>query len=390
VDSDDARRAETEQEVVELTPRQRRVPGWLLVVAVLVVLGGLARLEQGKNPSTATPAPPSSPSRSAIQFGSTSPPVEPSPSPVRPVVVNLGRQLLGVTAGWELYVRRADEVVRIQLALGRVTRTPVPTLASGSAVTFVAVSGGVVVRPWDNVPGYFVRDGEPARPVDAASGQVFPGPVPDELWAMDADGRALSSIGLDGGLTGRSIRLPAADQWWPVAADGAGSVIVRGIGGDYVARPDGLHRISTGNVVAVGRTGWLAVECDARARCATVAIDRRTGARRHLGVAPVGSRSDGLIAPDGSFAVVYAFNRSSVAIHLVDLASGADHRLDVALSPDVPVAGTLAWSPDSRWLFAISGGQVVAIDLRTRAVRSLEVLVQIGEADQLAVWPGGR
>jgi len=382
---------ETEQDVVELTPRRRRVPGWLLVVAVLVVLGGLARLEQGKSSSTATPVSPSSASPSVVPFDPTSPPVQPSPSPVRPRVENLGHRLLGVTAGWELFARRSDEVVRIQLALGRVTHTPVPALNGSEAVAFVAASDRVLVRPWNNVPGYVVRDGAAARELGADAGHrgpMYPGPDADHLWVLNEDGGALSLIGLDGARAGRSIPLPASDQWWPAAADGAGYVVVRGIGGDYVARPEGLQRISTGSVIAGGTTGWLAVECDAHARCAKVVIDRSTGVRQRLGGAPSAAvQPAGLIAPDGSFAAVYTFTSSQgsggMTMHLIDLASGTHRRLPVIVTPDSALDATMAWSPDSRWLFAISEGRLVVIDPRSGAVGDLGVA--LGPVEQLAV-----
>jgi hypothetical protein len=64
---------------------------------------------------------------------------------------------------------------------------------------------------------------------------------------------------------------------------------------------------------------------------------------------------------------------SRVSLHLVNLSTGADHAIDLPGGP-FPSDQTLAWSPDGRWLFAVSGrGQLVAIDARSFQVAHLGV-----------------
>src|ERR1700690_48153 len=62
-----------------------------------------------------------------------------APAPPPPMRVPFaGHRLLGVTAGWELFARGPDDLLRIQLAQGRITRTYVPPLETASPdVAFV-------------------------------------------------------------------------------------------------------------------------------------------------------------------------------------------------------------------------------------------------------------
>ncbi len=401
MDSDDVRGAETaaetgQDDVVALQPRRRRLPGWLLIVAALVALGGLARLEQSRNPSAVTtpsPTPTSSPSEA--QLPGTSRPVSPSASPVRPQVAELGHRLLGITGTWELFARGPDELVRIQPAIGRVTRTPVPALNSDGGASLIVGSDRVVILPWDQVDGYVVRDGAAAREVPAGAlqhGAIVAGPDADHLWVRSGrDDSVLSLVGLDGAEAGPSITLPR-EVPWALAADRTGYVVARGVGGDYVARPDGLHRITTGSVVAIGPTRWLVVECDDQARCGSVVIDRATGTRRSLSGRPADtSPPPGLIAPDGSRAAVYrssdADGSSPPAMHLIDLASGTDRAVGVSLDPTSGAEQSMVWSPDSRWLFTPTSGRLVAVDARTGQVRDLGV--SLPRVEQVAVRAAG-
>jgi hypothetical protein len=97
-----------------------------------------------------------------------------------PVTVrNLDHSLLGVSSGWELFGRSDGEVIRVQPARGRITRTRVPALASTGPVTFVVTATSAMIRPIDSVPGLLVPDGHPARqmPTDVSTGgPLFPGP----------------------------------------------------------------------------------------------------------------------------------------------------------------------------------------------------------------------
>jgi hypothetical protein len=293
-------------------------------------------------------------------------------------VTEAGHRLLGVRAGWELLGYGPRRAVRVQLARGRVTQTVVPVLASTGPFSFVAGPSQVIIRPWDVEPGYLVPDGQPARPLPSVLGQggeTLPGPRPGEVWVQKT-AMSLTLTRLDGGQTGVSIRLPAGG-WWLASPNGRGDVLLSGVGEIYDVWPGGSRRIG-GMLAAVGPTRWLTVNCNRPHRCTDVVIDPATGAQRQLGGPPVASVSaaaPGVIAPDGATAAVFRVTAGGqVTLHLLNLATGADQRIAVPLGPALVRAGTLAWSPDSRWLFVIdTHGGLAAVNAATQRVEGLGV-----------------
>ena len=263
----------------------------------------------------------------------------------------------------------------------------------------------MIIRPLDFVPGYLVPDGRPARElrgVLANGGPVFPGPAPGQVWVQAGSGDhvSLSLARMDGTTLGASFTVPGDDSLLMASlADGSGYVLVPGAGGWYDARPGAFHLVTTGAVAAVGPTRWLAVECHGTTRCAAVVIDSASGARRilpgnalpwwHAGAAIF----PGTISPDGSTAAVFRTgNAGTSTLHLIDLTSGADDQLAVQGSPG---AGTTAWSPDSRWLFAaaspVQARTLLAINARTRRVADLGVtLPQVSQVAVESTPPAGQ
>jgi hypothetical protein len=62
-----------------------------------------------------------------------------------------------------------------------------------------------------------------------------------------------------------------------------------------------------------------------------------------------------------------------VTLHLLSLVTGADERIAVPLE-QAANTGTLAWSPDSRWLFVITAhGGLAAVNASTQQVQGLGV-----------------
>jgi hypothetical protein len=304
-------------------------------------------------------------------------------------VVSGGRHpLLGVRARWELFGRGTDSVVRIELAQGRVTTTPLPPLSSSGPITFIATSTGAMVRPLDAVPGYAIPDGKPAAelpgPLDA-TGPVLPGPDLGHVWIPRADGAqtvaGMALVGLDGRLAGVSVHFPANSAGF-APPDGAGYMTVYAPGGVYDIRPGFIHRITTGAVLATGPTGWLTLECDEVLRCSMAVIDRSTFARRSL-TGSTTANASGVISPDGRMAAIYTEEPGpNGAVHLIDLSTGADHPLGVSATGD---DGTFVWSPDSRWLF------VAGTDFRLHAFdatgKDHDLGVGLPALNQLAVRP---
>ncbi|TAM89755.1 MAG: hypothetical protein EPN43_06605 [Jatrophihabitans sp.] len=369
--------------------RPRRVPrrlrvlilaGAALAAATLLTLRETGVGRPAASPTAATP-PPASPPRTAAGHPATGGAI----TTVR--VVDAGHPLLG-GGNWELFGLGPGVVVRIQPELGRVTATPIPALMSSGPVSFVVTDAGAIVRPVDVVPGYRVPDGADPVALTAPfdSGPLFPGPDGHLVWTAgadsdpDSDPPSLVLLPPDGGpVPGlpQEIALPAGSS--PLAAnpDGAGYVMVAGVGGTYDATPDGLRRITTGSVLAGGRTGWLVDECDDRHRCSLALVDRADWSRHPVAVSAAGIDPDrtGLLAPDGAFAAVFATSAAGAGSRLVvlDLATRSTTRVTLSGAAS-PEPGTLAWSPDGRWLFVLHGtGRLAAVDPRTGEVADLGV-----------------
>jgi hypothetical protein len=302
-----------------------------------------------------------------------------TPSPPAPAVqtTTLGRPVLRVPAGWELFARGPGVMVRVQLAAGKITRTLVPQLNSSGPVSFVVGPDRAIIRPLDFVPGYEVRDGKPAHDLSGvfgSGGVALPGPDHGHLWVQSGAGRSASMllVGFDGRRTRTSIPFPVGGTF--PTSDAAGYLLFELTGGVYRATPEGLRRVTAGQVLAAGPTRWLTLECDSRHNCTPTVIDRSTGHRHALPVA-ISRYSGGVISPDGRTAAMFRAEFTGyLALHLIDLATGADRGTGVALAPPSDPQGPFVWSPDSRWLFAAdSHEQLTVIDNRTGRVHFLGV-----------------
>lgn len=353
-----------------------------LVIAVGAVF--VTVLGPGEDDPVAGSLDPSATSSPGLAVSPT--PGSPSATEAGPVVVDdAGESLFGLTAGWEVFARDGNEVVRIELASGRITHTTLPTLNSSGPVSFLVGPTYTIIQPLDNVDGYLLPDGEPARtlpPELNSGGPIFPGP-PGALWVFDEQGRKATLRGIDGTTTGRSVRVPEAS--WPLGSDGRGNFVLEALGGVYLARPGELDRITTGAVIAIGATHFLVRECDDQARCFSIVINRENDTRRLL-AGKAGSDYPGLgaISPDGSTAAVP--QPQAGGLRLIDLSTGATDTLNVVLAPGPRgYAGHIAWSPDSEWLFVVGGSSgVLAVDADTHEVRTLDVGLTV---KQVAVRP---
>jgi hypothetical protein len=333
----------------------------------------------------------------------------PAPAPALRITT-VGHPLLGVTAGWELFARGPDDLLRIELARGRIIQTYVPSLETASPdVGFVVGPSSVLIRPADLVPGYLIPDGGQAQPLTgllADGGPTVPGPAGSQaVWVTSGPPTApkLALITLAGHQSGRSIEFqPGAPQLPSTAvSDGRGDVLVTdGHFSVYDAGPGRVWSVP-GTVVAVGPTSWLLDVCNAEYRhCRNEVMDTSNGARRALpGLAAAGAPyfffwpPTGVISPDGSTAAVAENGRNGlVTVRLIDLRTGAIRALDVVLrgpTADLPLGGnaneqSMVWSPDGRWLFvAESGGQLVAVNRSTGRIEGLGV--RLPAVDQVAI-----
>ena len=310
-------------------------------------------------------------------------PHRPAPRP-DVTVTDLGHRLLGITAHWQLFGRGPDAMIAVEPATGRVTSTRVPALDSSGPVSFLIDPHQAIIRPLDFVPGYLVPDGKPPRGLSgllSQGGPALPGPQPGQVWVVTASvgQAALALTGLNGARLA-SVPLPAGGPLpLSATADGSGGVLLTGPDGMFDAGPGGLHRLSL-TPLAVGPGRWLAVTCPGHHQhCHNVLVDSATGAQRML-PGPVLPHTaltpwpPGLVAPDGTAAALLELSQASqLSLHLVDLRSGADRVLNVSVSQNGDNE-TMAWSPDSRWLFVVTDtGAVRAVSVSTGQVRSLDV-----------------
>jgi hypothetical protein len=332
--------------------RRIRLPRWLplvLAAAVLSTLAGVAIAGRGRQPSAVT-------------------------------ITDVGHPLLGETGDWQLFGLGWGQVVQIQLARGRVIRTAVPGLAAGPAA-FLVGPDQVIIRPLDNVPGYAIPDGLPARGLRRALSRgslAVPGPQPGQVWI--SSGRLphlrMSLVSWDGSTTGISVPVPGYVPWLPVP-DGRGFFLFHGPAGTYDSGPGHPRLVTSATVVAVGPASWLGVQCSRGGHCSNVVISPATGGQRTLPGPPVypGFPADGVTSPDGSMAAAFDISRSGHAtLRLLSLASGADYRVAIPPGQEPQSGQALAWSPDSRWLFvATADGRLLAVNARTRQVGGLGV-----------------
>jgi hypothetical protein len=332
-----------------------------------------------------------------------------APPPIR--VTSSGHRLLGVTAGWELFARGPDYLLRIQLSQGRITRTYVPPLETASPdVAFVVGAHEAVIRPSDLVPGYVVPDGGQARPLTGLlgdGGPLVPGPAGSQAaWVTSGSPASpqLSLVALTGHPTGTSIRFQPGGPQVPATAisDGRGDVLVTDDDYDVYDTGPGWDRAVPGTVIAIGPTGWLVDACDPLyLHCRDEVVTPASGSLRAIGGAVAappyyfGWPPTGVISPDGSTAAVAENGRNEqLTVHLVSLRTGAIKDLNVPVGMaggDLEVGGNanenaMAWSPDGRWLFvAATSGKLVVVDTRTGRIEGLGV--RLPAVDQVAIRP---
>jgi hypothetical protein len=296
-------------------------------------------------------------------------------------VTNLGHPILGVSANWELFGLTSTGLVSVQFARGQITRTVLPPPEGDGWVTLLVGQHQAIVRPLDNVPGYVVADGQPARQLTgilARGALLLPGPRPDEEWDIGSR-PAITLVGPGGTATG--LRLSALSQRYPAQSalsDGRGNVVLFGNSGSQFDASPGSVRPVGALLVAVGPRNWLGLSCR-RGHCRNVVIDGATGARRTL----PGTALDvvtwpwpaepGVVAPDGLLAAVtVGSGAQGTALDLVNLSTGSITTIRVPVGT-WSSSQTLAWSPDSRWLFVIAAsGKLVAVSARTGRTQALD------------------
>jgi hypothetical protein len=185
-------------------------------------------------------------------------------------------------------------------------------------------------------------------------------------------------VRMDGTETGVSAPLPGGISG--ATSDGRGGVLILAYSPSSSTfddvRPGGFQPVA-GTPAAVGPTRWLVLDCHAGRRCSNAVVDPATGARHTLPGPSAGLLPEavpGVIAPDGSAAAILALSGDRVTLHLINLVSGSDRQIPVTPNGESAADQTLAWSPDSRWLFVVTAqGKLAAVDARTGHAEGLGV-----------------
>jgi len=301
------------------------------------------------------------------------------------------RPLRGTKPGWELCALGADQLLRIHPATGLVVRTPVPRVGDGQ-VSLVPLRPGVLLRPVGPGPGYLVRDGGQTvvlRPELAGDGPVLPGPDQDHVWTVRQQGGAeMLLVDLGTGRSHVAVPVPEFSTTGPMT-DGAGGLLFEGVGELYRVSPAGTLRISNDLILAVGAGTLLTLELTSRGRWQTV-LQPQAGSRRVVPV-PIGPQlPHGVLSPDARTVALFVVDEptglthtSRIGLALVGLSSGVLRSVQIDQT-GVAGDGSLAWSPDGRWLFCVdttnrlavvetSSGAVSLLDSSLPAVTQLAI-----------------
>ena len=349
-------------EIVEFGARPRLAGGWLprLLFATLVVAALVIAID---HPST----------NRTRQSGYRAQPVS---------ITHVGHRILGISANWDLFGLTSNGLVSIQFARGEITRTVLPPAPTDTSVSLVIGPHQAFIRPLDNAPGYVVPDGQPGRSLTgilSRGGLLLPGPARGEEWFIGAS-QQITLIGPTGIAAGRPFA--AVHAQYPAQSafsDGRGDVVLfNNSGTQYDATPTGLRPIGV-LLIGVGPTNWLGLGCQ-QGQCRNVVVDATTGASRTLPGAALNVVSwpwpaePGVVSPDGALAVVVVTRGDlGMALDLVNLRTGRTTTIPVPIGMSSD-SRDLAWSPDSRWLFALDGSrQLVAVRASDGTVHSLGV-----------------
>lgn len=321
-----------------------------------------------------------------------------SPPPV--TVTDVGHPILGVHASWQLLGFDGRAVLAVQFARGRIVRTTIPRLEGDGIVSLVAGRGEALVRPIDNVPGYVVPDGGPARPLTgvlANGGTLLPGPTPAEQW-LDENTGSIVLVGRGKAeraqLAERALLSPHSQT---ITSDGGGGLLLVDASGIVYDVSSGLLRsVGPDLILAVGPRNWLGLNCGVDpGPCREVVISAATGAERVLPGPAVSANPwpwqavPGIVSPDGTTAAVAIPGQSQnqAWLELVSMRSGAARRVAVPVPPS-STSQSLAWSPDSRWLFVVAArGTLAVVDGRTGEPQHINL--GVSGLRQIVIRPAG-
>lgn len=261
-----------------------------------------------------------------------------------------------------------------------------PSRASLSDAAFM-VGGGLVIGADADV---VVLPQASPRPRRIAAGHSAVPTFDDaSVWVFDDASRYVtgtaSRVGLDGGVRAQ-VQLPAVAE--PLAGTADGLVVGTPASVAFVGADGTRRTLVRGAAVATDgrRLAWLECAGDLSCAIAMGTIDDPDQVRTALApdVLPAGflGLPTGAFSPDGRWLAVPLYSGGvarDVTVSVIDTSTGIEaFRADGARRN--PFTTPLAWSPDSGWLFFVSGADLKAWRAGDRQATTVDVDVRDAHA----------
>ena len=255
----------------------------------------------------------------------------------------------------------------------------------GGDLTLIKSADALLAFGTTDDPAFAFRKGvqEPLDALFATMGVKLPGPVDGTIWIPAPElGASRSGVGYrlvtidglpvdDGGAT---IDVPGGEL---LGSDGRGGLVVRRAGDVFAVGIDGVVRLTTGELIAVGADTVYVRECATIDVCEIARVDRRTGDRSTVdaGFGPDAPLADpwppgvGLgtsVSPDGDVALM------QIPVGSTDPAGGTDvvetwAFVDTAgrkltFIDDFDAGQPVVWSADSRFATVLADSNLYVFD----------------------------
>jgi hypothetical protein len=271
-----------------------------------------------------------------------------------------------------------NEVVRIDVPAG----TTVSTLIDGGQYgppSIHAGDGWILIPSFDERLGSIVihDDGSRTSLGTGTSWPLMENTVNGTFWRSDGEPTGgvpsrLVEIEVDGSPTGAAVELGG---FYPGMIDPRGGVVVQAPGGFYVVTPDSTNMITSGRLLAIGVDRAVVQECDESLACGYFVVDRSTGTRTPLDLAPelagegVSIEGGGWwtfsepLSPTGDAVLVTVWmpdGGGQQSLGVIDLTTGGYESIGGFV--DTPA---MAWAPDGRSVYWLERGRLTVFDRST-------------------------
>ena len=243
----------------------------------------------------------------------------------------------------------------------------------------------ILIRNLDSGESQLVRSGE--LPVRANVGDAWSTYFQRDtglFWKvapmfMSSEPTNVVEIDPAGNETGRTFQLPPGV--WPAGGDPIGGVVVGAPGGTYAVGPDGVRRLTTGNLIALSPRVAVVTDCgEDFSDCGVFVVDRASGQRTELELSAPGNPIGvfdlqsagfwgfpellGAVSPDDRWAPTMVTGGRQ-QFGLLDLTTGEY----VPISPNPPSG--LWWSPDGRSVIYNQNSRLMLFDTEQRTLTDI-------------------